>query len=96
MSKTLQAGGRPLGPVSNSPRIVDWMQHYKPTRDEKGNWTSTTALPGLRITLFRDWTWRYCTAANGYQVYSERVFDSPVRASRPADLWARVFQRVVY
>ena len=41
------------------PRIVDWQQHYRPTRNEKGNWTSTTAVLGLRITLFRDWTWRF-------------------------------------
>ena len=78
------------------PGIVDWKQHYRPTRNEKGNWTSTTAVPGLRITLFRDWTWRYCIDANGYQVYSEQEFDNPVKARRPAELWARVFQRVVY
>lgn len=81
--------------LHNGPRIVDWKQHYKPTMNEKGNWTSTTAVPGLRITVFKDWTWRYCIAADGYQVYSEREFDSPVKARRPAELWARVFREVV-
>lgn len=90
-----QVEGR-LGLFHSGPRIVDWHQHYRPTRNERGNWTSTTAVPGLRITLFRNWAWRYCIAANGFQVYSEREFVSPVKVCRPAELWARVFRGVVY
>ena len=90
--EVLDPGARLFKQVENHLKLF----HRGPARNGNGNWTSTTLVPGLRITLFRDWTWRYCIAADGYQVYSEREFDSPVKARRPAELWARVFQRVVY
>ena len=63
----------------NQTRLSNWDEHYR--RSKKGNWTSSTAVDGFRITLFRStyswWDWKFIISPNSrqYKVVSEKSYD---------------------
>ena len=63
----------------NQTRLSNWDEHYR--RTKKGNWTSSTAVDGFRITLFRStyswWDWKFIFSPDSgqYKVVSEKSHD---------------------
>ncbi len=64
-------------------------EHYHKTN--KGNWTSASAVPGLRITVFREYLggFKFCVMGSGWKVYgnavNDRIYRTPGEARQDAE-----------
>ena len=79
------------------PGLVEWSDHYKPSKRTSGNWTSATAVLGVRIILYyKSWGWEYCIVGKGYKIWNKtpESYSKPVKARSRAERWARAFRNV--
>lgn len=72
---------------------ANWGQHYRRSMSNPSNWTSDSALPGVRIILFREWRWRFGIVPvlnrdgrpASWRIWSQGHFVSPIEALKVAE-----------